>query len=452
MASVRFLSGPTTLAFSIVVAASSTLQAQQGDPVTRAVDSLFTGWAKPGAPGCGLGVIRDGKFVYRADYGTADLARNIPIGTRTTYYMASVSKQFAAAAVALASLQGHLSLDDEVRKYIPELPAYAAGITVRHLVHHTSGLRDYLGLLGLAGRLDAVHDDAAVIRLISQQRALNFPMGTRYSYSNSGYMLLSVVVKRATGRSLRDFAQQEMFGPLGMHDTYFYDDHTASHPAGDRRTIGYQPTRGGGFESGVLPNFEQVGDGGLFSTVEDVLRWDQNFYDAKVGGARFLDLIHTTGRLADGTALEYAFGLQVTNYGGLRLVTHGGSFMGYRTVIHRFPEQRFSVVVLCNLGTASPEQLASAVADLYLADALQRAQQDLAGEYRSGELDVTRRITIKEGRLFAHDASGEVPLRSQGKDVYGMRGATVRFTRENGRVTGFDLDQGLMRGFRFDRQ
>lgn len=441
-----------TLLVVALTVASGSAQAQHPDARTRAVDSLFTGWAKSGTPGCGVGVIRDGQFVYRADYGTADLARGTPIRAGTTYYMASVSKQFAAAAVALASLQGHLSLDDEVRKYVPELPAYATGITVRHLVHHTSGLRDYLGLLGLAGRLDAVHDDDAVVHLIGQQRALNFPAGSRYSYSNSGYMLLSVVLKRATGRSLRAFTQQEMFGPLGMRDTYFYDDHTAPHPAGDRRAIGYQPARGNGFESGVFSNFEQVGDGGLFSTVEDVLRWDQNFYDGRVGGPRFLDLIHSTGRLTDGTSLEYAFGLQVTSYGGLRLVTHGGSFMGYRTVIHRFPDQRFSTVVLCNLGTASPEQLGSAIADIYLADALHQAQQEFAGDYRSDELDIVRRISIREGRLFVHDASGEIPLRSQGKDVYVMRGATIRFTRQDGRVNGFDLDQGVMRGLRFDRQ
>lgn len=432
------------------------LAAAAQEPEARAVDSLFAVYDRPGSPGCGVGVIRDGAFAHRADYGTADLARGRPLGPRSTYYMASVSKQFGAAAVALAALQGRLSLDDDVRKYVPELPEYERPITIRHLVHHTSGLRDYLGLLGLAGRLAGVNADADVVRLIARQRALNFPPGTRYSYSNSGYMLLSVVLERATGRSLREFAEQEIFAPLGMRDTYFYDDHTAPHRAGDRRAIGYHPVRAGGFESGVLPNFEQVGDGGLFSTVEDMLLWDRNFYDGRVGGPAFLDLIHSTGRLADGTELDYAFGLRVTDYGGLRTVVHSGVFQGYRTIIQRFPAERFTVVILCNVGTATPEELAPAVADIYLAQALDRAQAELAGDYWSEELEVSRRVTVRGGRVFLDSGGSEVALRSQGKGAYTLDTplgrATATFTREQGRVTGFVLDLGPTRGLRFGKR
>lgn len=441
--------------FVVLLVGASPAAAQPPAP-HRAVDSLFAAWSRPDSPGCGVGVIQGGRFVHRADYGTADLGRGTRLGPRSTFYLASVSKQFGAAAVALASLQGKLSLEDDVRKYVPELPVYERPITVRQLVHHTSGLRDYLGLLGLAGRLEGVNPDTAVIRLIARQRALNFPPGAQYSYSNSGYMLLSVILQRATGLSLRAFAEREIFGPLGMRDTYFYDDHTAPHPAGDRRAIGYQPDRRGGFESGVLPNFEQVGDGGLFSTVEDLLLWDRNFYDGRVGGPRFLELMHTTGRLADGSPIDYAFGLRVTEHRGLRTVVHSGVFQGYRTIIQRFPDQRLSVVILCNIGTASPEELAPAIADLYLADAMQQAQQGLAGEYWSDELEAARRIRVDAGRVYASAGAGETLLRPQGPGSYGMDTplgrANLRFIREDGRVTGFDLDLGPTRGIRFTRR
>ncbi|MGE0552976.1 MAG: serine hydrolase domain-containing protein [Gemmatimonadales bacterium] len=412
----------------------------------RAVDSLFAAWNQSTSPGCAVGVVQDGRFVYRANYGMANLEAGRPIGARTAFYMASVSKQFAAAAVALASLQGKLSLDDDIRRFLPEMPDYGRPITVRHLVHHTSGIRDYLGMLALNRRLDQANSDEDVLRLIARQRALNFPTGSEYSYSNSGYMLLSLIIERATGSSLREYAERELFGPLGMRDTYFYDDHTKPHPAGDRRAIGYQGDESRGFRSGVLPNFEQVGDGGLISTVEDALRWDQNFYDGKVGGGRFLSLIQTPGQLSDGSGIEYAFGLMVRDYAGLRTVVHSGGFMGYRTIIQRFPDQRFSVIILCNEGSATPESLAPAIADLYLIDALDAAQRPLTGEYYSDELDVAWTIAADRGHLRLLGPSGPVTLSSEGKDAYRVNSplgrANLTFTRRNGAVTGFTVALG----------
>jgi CubicO group peptidase (beta-lactamase class C family) len=438
----------------LLAAVPAPLAGQRRD-AARAVDSMFAAYTRPGSPGCGVGVIRDGRLVHRADYGTGDLARGTPLGPRSSYYMASVSKQFAAAAVALASLQGHLSLDDDVRRWVPELPVYGPPVTVRHLVHHTSGLRDYLGLLGLAGRLAEANPDSAVVALIARQRGLNFAPGTQYSYSNSGYMLLSVVIRRATGLSLRDYAERELFGPLGMRDTYFHDDHTRPHPAGARHARGYY-ARDGRFEDGVLARFEQVGDGGLISTVEDMLLWDRNFEDGRVGGRAFLELMHTTGVLADGTPIDYAFGLRVTAHAGLPTVMHGGLFQGYRTILQRFPAQRFSVVILCNHGSAAPDELAAAIAHEYLADAFQAAQAELAGEYWSEELGAGRRVEVRGGRAFSAGAGGELPLRPQGRDTYSLDSplgrAVLRFTRAAGRVTGFDLDLGPTRGIRFERR
>lgn len=442
------------LALALAVVGDGSAQERNRE---RAVDSLFARWNRPDSPGCGVGVVQDGQFVYRASYGMADLERRIPIGPGTVFYMASVSKQYAAAAVALASLEGRLSLDDDVRKYVPDLPDYGRTITVRNLVHHTSGMRDYLGLLALAGRLDSVNTDADVVRLIAAQRALNFPVGTQYSYTNSGYMLLSVIIRQATGRSLRDYADERLFRPLGMRNTYFHDDHARPHPAGDRRALGYHVMPDGSIRNGVLPRFEQVGDGGLMSTVEDVLLWDRNFYDGAVGGSPFLELIHAPGRLADGSPLDYAFGLMVRGHGGLRTVVHSGGFMGYRTIIQRFPDQRFSVIILCNAGNAVPEEMAPAIARIYLADALDRAQAELAGEYWSEELGATWRISVGGGAVRLHGPTPSADLESPGSDEYRvdtpLGRAAVRFTRDEGRVGGLMVNLGpRTTGIRFVRR
>jgi CubicO group peptidase (beta-lactamase class C family) len=428
--------------------------AQRRDPA-HAVDSLFAPWNKPGSPGCAVGVIQDGRWIHQAGYGTADLSTGAPITPNTRFYMGSVSKQFAAASIALAVRQGKLSLDDPLRKWIPEFPEYAQAVTVNHLVHHTSGVRDYLVLLALNGHIGDVHPDSEVLQLLTRQSALDFPPGSEYSYSNSGYFLLSVILKRATGLSLRDFAERNILGPLGMRSSYFYDDHTKPHPAGPL-AMGYAP-KDSGFEPALYPNFEQVADGGLYSTLNDLMAWDQNFYHPKVGDQAFLDQIQTPGTLNDGRALEYGFGLMARDYGGLRTIVHSGAFMGYRTMIQRFPDQHWSVVMLCNLYTMSPETLALRVADIYLADALDKAQADLAGTYWSDELGIGWRIESRGGKLTVIPEKGTpVPLTSQGKGKYvhtgGLGPATMTFTKDGGRVTGFSIDAGRARGIRFVRR
>jgi CubicO group peptidase (beta-lactamase class C family) len=369
--------------------------------------------------------------------------------------MGSVSKQFAAASIALAVKQGKLSLDDPLRKWIPEMPEYAQAVTVNHLVHHTSGVRDYLVLYALNGHIGDVHPDSEVLGLLAKQTALDFAPGSEYSYSNSGYVLLSIILKRATGMSLRDFAQKNIFGPLGMRSSYFYDDHTKPHPAGPI-AMGYMP-KDSGFEPALYTNFEQVGDGGLQSTLNDLLAWDQNFYRPKVGDQAFLDQIQTPGTLNDGRPLEYGFGLMPREYGGLRTITHGGAFMGYRAIIQRFPDQRWSAVMLCNLGTISPETMVLRIADVYLADALDKSQAELVGNYWSDELGVSWRIESRGGKLTAVPEKGPpVPLTSLGKGKYthtgGLGPATMTFSREGTRVTGFSIDAGRARGLRFVRR
>ena len=428
--------------------------AQKRDPA-RAVDSLFATWNNPTSPGCAVGVIQDGRWIHQAGYGMADLSTGAPITPTTRFYMGSVSKQFAAASIALAARQGKLSLTDPMRKWIPEFPEYGQPITVDHLVHHTSGVRDYLVLYALNGHIGDVHPDSDVLQLLAKQSGLDFAPGNEYSYSNSGYVLLSVILKRATGLSLREFAEKNIFAPLGMRSSYFYDDHTKPHPAGPL-AMGYAP-KDSGFEKALYTNFEQVADGGLWSTLNDLMAWDQNFYRPKVGDQAFLDQIQTPGKLNDGRPLEYGFGLMARDYGGLRTIVHSGAFMGYRTMIQRFPDQRWTAVMLCNLYTMSPETLALRIADIYLADALDKAQADLVGDYWSEELGVTWRLETRNGRLTVVPEKGPaVTLASLGKGRYthsgGLGPATMTFTRDENRVTGFSIDAGRARGLRFVRR
>jgi CubicO group peptidase (beta-lactamase class C family) len=380
------------------------------------VARVFAAYDKPDSPGCVVGVIRDGALVDARGFGMANLEHAIPLGPRTVLDIGSTSKQFSAAALVLLAQDGRLSLDDEVRKHVPELPDYGRPVTIRHLLHHTSGLRDYLGLMQLAGwNFEDVSTDEDALALIVRQRELNFEPGAERLYSNSGFFLVSAIVKRVAGKSLRAFAAERIFGPLGMRDTHFHDRHTEIVP---RRATGYAPRDGGGFEI-AMSNFEQTGDGAVYTTVEDLLLWDRNFYEGKVGGKALVEQLTTPGRLHDGRPLTYGLGLAVDQHRGLPRVSHGGSWAGYRAELMRFPEQRLSVACLCNLATADPTRLATEVAEIHLGGALgpedvpaaetryarpapSPGEADLravAGSYREKASGMVRRVRFEDGRL-----------------------------------------------------
>lgn len=333
-----------------------------------AVDAVFARYSQSNTPGCAVGVFKDGEIAYERGYGLADLNQNVPITPETVFYIASTSKQFTAFAVALLAEKGALSLEDPIRKHVPELPAWADGITVDQLVHHTSGIPDYLNLWEISGRsfTDEIPLSQAV-ELVARQKNLTFSPGSAWGYSNSNYLLLAEIVARVTGTSLRAFAQEAMFAPLGMTSTGFHDDPTRIVP---RRAEGYVPDGSGGFRI-ARTSFALVGDGGLLTNVRDLLKWDANFYDNRLeGGQAFIDRIVAPGTLADGKPLTqppYAFGLQSGSYRGLPAIQHSGGFIGFSAQLVRFPTERLSVAVLCNDISAPAAQLAIKVADLYLA-------------------------------------------------------------------------------------
>ncbi len=411
------------------------------DGLAPKVDKIFSVYDKAGSPGCSLGVIRDGNFVYRKAYGLANLEMGVPLSPQSVFYMGSVSKQFTAASVALAAEQGYLSLDDDVRKYIPELPDYGHVITLRQMIHQTSGFRDFYTLLGLSGHDPADFNSAKeILEIVVRQRGLNNIPGDEWIYSNTNYFLLGMVVQRATKKSLAGFAAENIFKPLGMSHTLFYDDHTRVVPG---RVAAYDPAAHDSFRVDWSTTFEVVGAGGLMSSIDDLLLWDKNFYSDRLGKGTLVQELQTPAVLNDGNKISYAMGLDLGNYRGLPIVEHGGALFGYRTEFLRFPEQKFSVICLCNIASAVPENLAREVADIYLADKLQPGARALnpssnesfpdpatfAGKYLDPRTHLMYTFTASNGDLMAW---GAVLRRINANQFYDLGSDVITFEPSNG--------------------
>ncbi len=335
------------------------------------VDSVFADVDGPTTPGCAVAVMRGGAPVYERGYGMANLEHGIPITPHSVFHVASVSKQFTAMAVELLVNEGKASWDDDVRTYVPEVPDFGTPITLRHLVHHVSGIRDQWNLLRSAGwRWEAdVVTQGDVLDITSRQTALNFPPGERYLYSNTGFTLLAVVVERVSGKSLREFAHERIFVPLGMDATHFHDDHAM---IVRNRAWAYAPDPEGLFGlKGSIPDFDVVGATSLFTTVHDLAAWDRNFTTARVGGREALTRMHQRFVLNSGDTIAYAHGLTMGAHRGLRTVGHSGSDAGYRAQLLRFPDQDLTVAVLCNFPSADPGARALRVAEAYLEDVME---------------------------------------------------------------------------------
>ena len=435
------------------------------------VDSVFGRFTAPGSPGCALGVVRDGRLDYARGYGLASVEHGVPITPTTVFDIGSVSKQFTAMAVVLLAQDGKLSLDDEIQKFLPEMPRYAAGpVTIRHLLHHTSGLRDYLDVMGLSGIADeAVTTEADALEAIVRQKETNFPPGSEFRYSNSGYFLLSVIVKRASGESLREFAARRIFTPLAMDRTRFVDRHEMVVPG---KAGSYGAGEDGRFVLSIA-NWEQTGDGAVNTTVEDLVKWERNFGTGTVGGAAGLAEMHRTGVLTDGKPITYALGLGVDSFRGLRRVSHGGAWAGYRAHLVRYPDQKLALITLCNLSNSNPFELNQQVSVLLLEGKLGPAPAPgtlvrsplartfspaaaalaaLAGTYRSPELLADWVISVRRDSVVARAGLGpEYSLRPVAPDTFAAFGTRVVFSRSGGTVTGLTLDNRGLRNFRLTK-
>ena len=471
------------IALALATALASGLAAAQGtatavDPAK--VDAVFARWTTS-TPGCAVGVGVGGKPMLQKAYGMADLEHDVPNKPETIFEAGSVSKQFTAAAVLLLASDGKLSLDDPVRKYIPELQDYGTPLLIRHMLTHTSGLRDWGSLAGIAGwpRGTRVHTHAHVVEILGKQRALNFTPGSRYSYSNSGYNLAAVIVARVSGMSFAEFSQKRIFGPLGMTRTSWRDDYTR---IVKDRAIAYS---GSGATLRQDMPFENVhGNGGLLTTVGDMLKWNENFVVPKVGDAAFVTRQQTVGKFPSGVDQTYAAGLMLGVYKGLPEVSHSGSTAGYRAFLTRFPKQHVSVAVLCNAGTADATGAAHAVSDLYLEGAAnasaarpqapeenrgplaalardanyQPSAADLkafAGTYVSDEIETTLVVEVRDGALVAlRRPDSVIPLRPHSRDRFDAGGGIglITFHRTGGVVSGLGVTQDRVWDLRFAKR
>lgn len=391
----------------------------------RLVDEVLSPWAGARTPGCAVGVSVDGRVDYARGVGTADLTNDVPITPRTIFHAASISKQFTAFSIGLLEARGRLSYADPVRKFIPELPSVMDAITIDQLIHHTDGLREQGQLLYLAGwRTDDVLTEGDIMWALTRQRRLNFEPGTEVVYGNAAYNLLAVVVQRVTGRTLRQFAATEIFGPLGMSDTRFGDGYAE---VVRNRASSYVRDRDGVWTYAPL-NIRYGGSTGLLTTVGDLLKWEQNLLDGRVGGTRLVGAMRTSGTLRDGTPVAYGHGLRLRDYRGLPMVSHDGVDAGFRSEGLLFPDQRLAIVTLCNGSTADASRIARRIADGYLGPTATRPELEpvasmapaeqaaLAGTYWSEQTDEV--IELRWTGTALRVAGASVDLVPIGNDAF----------------------------------
>ncbi len=332
---------------------------------STAIDSIFAEWNTNDSPGAALGIIKEGELIYAKGYGMANLEYTIPNSANSVFRIASTSKQFTAACIVLLAEKGKLSLDDNLKKYFPKFPAYAEKITIKQLLNHTSGVRDYLQLAYLKGiGNDDHYVDDDIMNWLVRQEDLNFEPGEEFLYSNSGYWLLGQIVQQVSGESMAAFAKKVLFDPLEMGDTHFHNDHTQ---IVKKRASGYMPSANNGYRISMT-TLDMIGDGGIFTTINDIKKWDDAFYSSSILSKSFWKMMTQQGSLNNGESIDYAAGLFIDTYKGLKTIRHGGAFVGFRAELLRFPDQKLTVALFANRGDANASGLANRVADILLKD------------------------------------------------------------------------------------
>ncbi|MDT7832370.1 serine hydrolase domain-containing protein [Flavobacteriaceae bacterium S356] len=329
---------------------------------TKDIDAIFSEWNTLEKPGMSVMVMKDDKIVYEKGFGSANLEYDIPITKNTVFHVASVSKQFTAFAVLLLEKDGKLSMDDDVRKYLPELPDYGKKITLRNLANHSSGLRDQWDLLRMSGiRLDDVITQEHILKLVNRQKSLNFDPNKRNMYSNTGFTLLAEVIEKVSGMSFADFTKKRIFEPLGMNNSEFYDDHQKIVA---NRAYSYK-VRDKKFIKSTL-SYATVGPTSLFTTAEDFGKWALNFQNPIVGDMSIIRKLNTRTKLIGGSETGYAMGQFVGTYRGIEVVVHSGSDAGYKAYFARIPSHNLSIAVFSNLSTIDPVDQVFTIANLFL--------------------------------------------------------------------------------------
>ena len=376
------------------------------------VDEICNAWKGEG-PGGVIGIVKDGKLVFSKAYGMASLEYKVPNTTQTIFNIASVSKQFTAYSMVLLEQQGKLKLDDDIRTYLPEIPDFGTPITIRHLLNHISGLRNFQNLLGIAGwRQGDSMTNEDLLRFMSQQKELNFPVGSEYLYCNSGFVLVTFIVERVTGMSFQDWTKEHIFLPLGMNNTSFREDMEAVHL---NSATSYARNDDGTFRQ-PLKYWTYMGNGNVYTSIEDMAKWVQNFSEPELGGSDGINSLTEKGILTNGDTLTYALGIGVSEYRGQRRFSHGGSVGGYRSNFVYFPDLKTGIVAFANYSAANPGGKVYELVDYYLEDHL--------GEKEEEEASVYQHLT----------SSVEIPAATFEKSVgaYLVEGVNITISYEDG--------------------
>lgn len=392
----------------------ATLFAQ--DPAQIA--QIFASYQHRNTPGCAVGVDAPGRDTWTAAYGMADLEHAVANTPATVFEAGSVSKQFTAAAVLLLVQRGQVSLDDNIRKYFPEIPAYDRPITVRQLLNHTSGLRDWGEIEAIAGwpRTTRDYSHAHVLEVISRQHALNYSPGDAWSYTNSGYNLSAMLVERVSGMSLQAFCRKEFFEPLGMSATQWRDDFRRIVP---NRAIAYS-LRGSEWRQD-MPFEDIYGNGGLLSTVGDLLKWNQNLETGKLYPSLF-EQMQKPSTLTSGQSVKYGLGFFLNDFQSLAQVSHAGATAGYRAWLGRIPAKHLSVAILCNAGSANTYEQSTQILGLYLGlakpDPPASPKDAKPGLYRSVRDRGTVKVEYSEGQVTLDGNPIDTPVRFAGGKMF----------------------------------
>jgi CubicO group peptidase (beta-lactamase class C family) len=414
------------------------------DSIIKKIDGFFEKWNNTTSPGYAIGVVRNDSLIYAKGYGMANLEYGVAITPETIFHMASISKQFTAYSIVLLAKQGKLNLDDDIRKYLPWFPDLKEKITIRHLLHHTSGIRDQWQLLAISGtRLDDVITQDHIVKVLSKQQALNFKPGEQYSYSNSGFTMLAEIVKSVTGQTLRQFTDSAIFKPLGMNNTHFHDDYTE---IVKHRSYSYDRIDSAHFANAIL-SYSNAGATSLFTNINDMSKWIMNFYDHKMGNQKDIDELTQKGKLNNGKDINYALGISVDTHRGWRQFSHSGGDAGYRTYLTVFPDLKIGVAVFSNLGDAAPWDKAYNIADLFITDTAKNKSEakkensdssdavlkdairfkNYSGDYISEE-GVQFTFKIEDHKMYWKPYGNNYLLTKDDKDTFSMYGnSEVKF-------------------------
>lgn len=408
--------------------------AQISNTQLQKIDSLFLDWNKPNHPGGTVGIMQKGRIVFSKAYGLASLEYLVPNSPSTRFNIASVSKQFTAMGIVILQQQGKLSVDDDIRKYLPELPDFGETITIRHMLHHTSGLRSLHALLGLAGwRSDDARTNEDINRFMLNQRDLNFKPGDEYLYCNTGYMLMANIIEKITGEEFPKWMKESIFQPLGMINTYVEDNYSS---VVTNNATSYYSRENNEFDR-AIEYWGYVGSGNIHSTTDDLLRWLENFNNPQPGWEAQFDILQTMDTLNNGRENTYAFGVRIGDFNGFKSVGHGGSIGGFRSNIVTYPEEELNIAILTNFSSSSPGQKSNRIAEIILGfqNDREKSSSDMIktiklssktlkkyeGSYWNSTSNYSRKIYFKNDTLrYFRSENNESPIVPIAKDEFQM--------------------------------